>query len=155
MAKTEDELRADFERWARRADGSAWLIVLALIVEAGVVWIFSDHKALSEVISLIAVDLAIALGVYGEIHFANRGKEAAAQLQRISDEKVAEAKTRASAEALSKISPVLLGENSPLKRQCLKVPRGTCVERLQGMFCERGVATPLMLGATLASRSLR
>lgn len=46
--------------------------------------------------------------------------------------------TSLGAEALSKISPVLLGENSPLKRQCLKVPRGTCVEGLQGRFCERG-----------------
>src|ERR1019366_9063253 len=54
-------------------------------------------------------------------------------------------------EALCKISPLLLGENSPPKRQSLKVPRGTCVEGLQGRFCERGAATPLMLGQLWSS----
>src|SRR6266404_4597147 len=95
--KTKDELRSAFERWARREDWSAWLIVGALVVEAFVVWEFADSKSLCETISLIVVDLAIAAGVYGEIHFSNKGKAAAAELQRISDEKVAAADAMAEA----------------------------------------------------------
>jgi hypothetical protein len=103
--KTE-KLQSDFKRWSRREDWSAWLIVAALVVEAAAVWIFSNGKSFCETIAFVVVDLLIAAGVFGEIFFANRGKAAAAELQQISDEKVANAEARAS-EATQKAANAL------------------------------------------------
>jgi hypothetical protein len=96
VAKTEQELRDEFERYSDRENWSAWLIVAALLMEAYAAWYFSTpDKPWYETTFLIAANLLIAAGVYGEIRFGRRADAVGADLQQISDQKVAEANARA------------------------------------------------------------
>src|SRR4051812_27544299 len=95
MAKTEPELRDDFEKYAARESWGAWLIVAALLVEAYSVWQFhTPDKSPVEAIVLVVANLAIAAGVYAEIHFGRKAHKVGAQLQQFSDERVAVAEAR-------------------------------------------------------------
>jgi hypothetical protein len=90
MPKTETELREEFDRYARRESWGAWLIVAALVAEAYSVWQFhTPDKSLVEAIFLAIANLAIAAGVYAEIHFGRKAHDAGASLQQMSDERVA------------------------------------------------------------------
>ncbi|MEA2897900.1 MAG: hypothetical protein QOJ84_3515 [Bradyrhizobium sp.] len=96
MAKTEPELRAEFEKYATRESWGAWLIVAALVAEAYSVWQFhTPDKSSVEAIFLVIANLAIAAGVYAEIHFGRKAESIAASLQQLSDERVAQANERA------------------------------------------------------------
>jgi hypothetical protein len=96
MAKTEKELREDFERYSERENWSAWLIVAALVMEAYAAWYFSTpDRPWYETTFLISANLAIAAGVYGEIRFGRKADAAGEALRQISDQKVAEANARA------------------------------------------------------------
>src|SRR5947209_7432973 len=94
-AKTESELRGECEKYGRRANQSAWTLVLVLVFEAALLWKFSSDKSLLETILFIASDLALAASIYGEIHWERKAHAASAELQRIADENVAEALARA------------------------------------------------------------
>lgn len=91
MDEDEQQLRTTIENYTKRGDRSAFLVIAALVFEAGLAWWFSAGRPFVETCLLVAVDLTIAVGVYGEIHFANAAKAAVAELQRISDERVAAA----------------------------------------------------------------
>jgi hypothetical protein len=96
VVKTEQELRNDIERYAERENWSAWLIVSALIMEAYAGWYFSTpDKPWYETTFLIAANLLIAAGVYGEIRFGRKADTVGKALQQISDEKIAELKRQA------------------------------------------------------------
>jgi hypothetical protein len=91
LAKTEQELKTDFEVSAGRENLSAWAVVLALLFEAVLLWRYSSSKSPAETALFILADLVIAGGVYGEIRFGRRASAAGAELQHISDAKVAAA----------------------------------------------------------------
>jgi hypothetical protein len=96
VAKTEKELREEFHRYSERENWSAWLIVAALFMEAYAAWYFSTpEKPWYETTFLITANLLIAAGVYGEIIFGRKAGAVAANLQQISDLKVAEGDARA------------------------------------------------------------
>jgi hypothetical protein len=96
VAKTEKELREEFERYSARENWSAWLIVAALVMEAYAAWYFSTpDRPWYETTFLIAANLTIAGGVYGEIRFGRKADAVASALQQISDQNVAEANARA------------------------------------------------------------
>jgi hypothetical protein len=93
--KTEAELKSEFEKYAGKETGGAWIIVAALVFEAALLWRYSGGKSSLETALFIISDLGIAAGVYLEIHFGRRAKAVAAELQAISDAKLAEAFDRA------------------------------------------------------------
>jgi hypothetical protein len=94
--KTEPELREEFEKYAERESWGAWLIVAALVAEAYSVWQFhTPDKSLAEAVFLAIANLAIAAGVYVEIHFGRKAHDTAASLQQFSDERVAASDARA------------------------------------------------------------
>jgi hypothetical protein len=96
VAKTEKELRDEFERYSDRENWSAWLIVVALLMEAYAAWYFSTpDKEWYETTFLIAANLAIAAGVYGEIRFGRKADTVGEALQQISDERIAASEARA------------------------------------------------------------
>jgi hypothetical protein len=127
VAKTEQELRSDFDRYSEREHWSAWLIVAALVMEAYAAWYFSTpDRPWYETTFLIAANLAIAAGVYGEIRFGRKADAVGETLQQISNEKVAEANARA-AEASQKVQEAMLA----LAR--LTTPRTLTPERRERM----------------------
>lgn len=86
---------------------SAKVIVGGLIGEVLVLLWFSAERSWLETGLLIITNLVIAVGVFGEDHFAHRAGEVGLRLQQISDEKVAEAGARA-AEAERKAAEATL-----------------------------------------------
>jgi hypothetical protein len=79
-------------RWVRIG---AMSIVGGLIFEVILLLWFSAEKTKWETGLLIVATLIIAAGVWIEDHFAHKAGDAAEKLQRISDEKIAEANARA------------------------------------------------------------
>jgi hypothetical protein len=69
-----------------------WRVYVRTIV---VLLVFSEDKSRWETGLMIVATAVIALGVWGEILFSRKAEEAGDELQRVSDEKVAEALERA------------------------------------------------------------
>jgi hypothetical protein len=69
------------------AEWSNFAVIAGLVVEMIVLWIFSHGKG--ESIFLTIAVLIIGVGVFGEYRFGSRAADAASELQRISDERVA------------------------------------------------------------------
>lgn len=72
-----------------------WAVVAGLLIEVCLAWEYRGHATWMENWGPIFADALIALGVFGEIHFAGRVSKSEKELQRISDEKVADANARA------------------------------------------------------------
>jgi hypothetical protein len=79
----------------RRTRRSAWVIVGGLFAEVLILLWYAPEKTWAETALLIACNLAIAAGVFGEDHFAHLSGEAATRLQQLSDERIAAAEDRA------------------------------------------------------------
>lgn len=90
---SDEELSAELDKLVRIDRRFAWLVVVALIFEAAVVWAYGRDKL--ETFLFILADIAIAAGVYGEIHSGRRMKRIADELSRRSELRVAEANARA------------------------------------------------------------
>ena len=69
------------------AEWSNLAVIAGLAVEMIVLWIFSHGKG--ESISLTIAVLIISIGVFGEYRFGSKAADAATELQRTSDERVA------------------------------------------------------------------
>ena len=80
---------------SRRARWYARAIVGGLLFEVIILLAYSAEKSWHETALLIASALVIAMGVWGEDHHAHEADSANAELQRISEEHVAAAETRA------------------------------------------------------------
>jgi hypothetical protein len=90
---SDEELSAELVKHVRNDRLFSWLVVLALVLEAAVVWVYRRDKL--EASLFILADLAIAAGVYGEIHSGRKEKMISGELDRRSELRVAEANARA------------------------------------------------------------
>ena len=80
------------ERWSKRC---GFAVVAGLVIEVCLAIAYREHKTWIENWAPVIGDILVALGVYGEIHFAGIVKKAEDELRRISEEKVAAANERA------------------------------------------------------------
>lgn len=94
--KTNAELREEISHNETRSEFGAWAIVVGLVIEVILAIAFRSDKSFIENWAPVLADCLIALGVYCEIHFGRKVKTAAEELQRLSDEKIAETEARAS-----------------------------------------------------------
>jgi hypothetical protein len=113
-AKTEDELKREFAKYAGKETGGAWIIVAALVFEAALLWRYSVGKLLLETTLFIIADLGIAAGVYLEIHFGRKAASVAAELQQRSDLRIAELNNE-TARLRKQISPRHLNSEAFIK----------------------------------------
>jgi hypothetical protein len=90
---SDEELNAKLETHVRNDRLFSWLVVLALISEAILTWAFRRENL--EAVSLILANLAIAVGVFGEIHSGRREKMISGELDRRSKLRIAEANENA------------------------------------------------------------
>jgi hypothetical protein len=95
MDETDDELKARFARNTGLAGWLARLIVAGLDLDIVFLLIFSEKKSWKEVACGIFATVVIGLGVWLESIFDEKAHKDAAELQRRSDERVAEANARA------------------------------------------------------------
>jgi hypothetical protein len=86
------------ESWSKKA---GWVVVAGLVMEVCLTAAFREHKYWFENWGPVLADVLVALGVYGEIHFAGKVSQAEEELRRISDEKVSKANERAAAAELA------------------------------------------------------
>jgi hypothetical protein len=105
--KTNAQLREEIFHNETRSEFGAWAVVVGLVIEVILAIAFRSDKSFIENWAPVLADCLIALGVYCEIHFGRRVKTAAEELQRLSDEKIAEAEARA-AEANQKAQEAML-----------------------------------------------
>jgi hypothetical protein len=90
---SDEELNAKLETHVRNDRLFSWLVVLALISEAILTWAFRRENL--EAVSLILANLAIAVGVFGEIHSGRKEKMISGELDRRSKLRIAEANENA------------------------------------------------------------
>jgi hypothetical protein len=76
-------------------------VVAGLVAEAGIALLAG--KPLGDAITAVLTNGAIALGVYGEIHFGRKATAAREELQRRSGEKIAEFNRAAEADRLARL----------------------------------------------------
>jgi len=95
MSKTDEQLRRVISASEFRSELGAWAIVIGLILEIGLALAFPEKKSFIENWGPVGATGLIALGVYAEIHFGRRTSAAHSELQRRSEERVAEANASA------------------------------------------------------------
>jgi hypothetical protein len=105
--KTNAELGEEISRNETRSEFGAWVIMVGLVIEVILAIAFRSNKSFIENWAPVLADCLIPLGVYCEIHFGRRVKTAAEELQRLSDETIAEATAQA-AEANARASEAQL-----------------------------------------------
>jgi hypothetical protein len=71
------------------------MVVAGLALETGVAAFFPGSRSWLEIFLSVAADALVAIGVFGEIFFSHKAREAGDDLQRESDERVAAAEARA------------------------------------------------------------
>jgi hypothetical protein len=91
LNKSQDELKQEYHSGHFKARIFAFAVIAGLAAEIANALIFSSGKSVYETGLTILCDLLIIGGIYGEIFFGNKSQEAGDELQRISDERVAEA----------------------------------------------------------------
>jgi hypothetical protein len=97
MSKTDDQIKSEIEDNESRAEWGAWAVVAGLVIEIVLalgVSLGMDKKGLENWGTVIA-DCLIVLGVYCEIHFGRKASAGNVELRRRSEDKVAEANSRA------------------------------------------------------------
>ena len=97
MSKTDDQIKSEIEDNESRAEWGAWAVVAGLVIEivlALSVSLGMDKKWLENWGTVFA-DCLIVLGVYCEIHFGRKASAGNVELRRRSEQKVAEANSRA------------------------------------------------------------
>jgi len=119
MKKIDSALKRDFSESHKWERASAWTIVAGLVAEILVLLFFADVKHGWETFLMICATVIIAFGVTGEIHFSRKAEMVGEELQRISDEKVAEANERATV--------------AQLELQRLKTPRSLSIDNMNAL----------------------
>jgi|SRR5581483_1503859 len=95
MPKTDDTLREDKSVFSMLEEWGAWAVAAGVIVEVIHAWIFREGKSPWEWLTPVVASGLIALGVIVEIVCARKAVEASDELDRRSNERVAEANARA------------------------------------------------------------
>ncbi len=104
-----------------RSHKCGWMVIAGLIIEVILAIVFRKDSWWLEVWSPVFADFLVALGVFGEIHFASEASKDEDKLQRESEEKVAELNTRAKEAEERSIQ-------AQLELEKFKVPRSISVE---------------------------
>jgi hypothetical protein len=91
MAKSEEDFRASLELNAIRDGWSERFLLGGLFLEVVLLLLFSRDKSWCETASVIFANLLVFAGVSGEAYFGGKAKDAAKELDRLSQERVAEA----------------------------------------------------------------
>jgi hypothetical protein len=84
-----------FDAANANAEWSTLIVAVGIVVEVAVLFIFSKEMSTREKALLIFANILVVGGVGGEYIFGKRASDAASQLQRISDERVATLNDRA------------------------------------------------------------
>lgn len=137
-----DSLKQSFLRNSQWANLSGWAIVAGLVFEVIVLLWFSKDRSWLETGALIIANLIIAAGVGLEIHFGHRVGAASMDLQRISDEKIAEAEARA-AEANQK------AQEASLELARFRAPRMLTREQMDRVSDQVKEFAPLIFDAAV------
>src|SRR5579864_8354720 len=95
MKRTESQPEAGIALNENLSKYCGWAVVAGLVIEVALAVIYRGHTSWIENWAPVFADALIALGVFGEIHFAGKVSKSEDELRRISDEKVAEALARA------------------------------------------------------------
>ena len=95
MNDNENHLTASISVNENLSKYCGWAVVAGLIVDVYLAWEYQGHSTWIENWGPVFANVLIALGVFGEIHFAGRVSKSEEELRRKSDEKVAEANARA------------------------------------------------------------
>jgi hypothetical protein len=95
MANKELMLREDVEIFDMLERYAGWLVVAGLIIEFSYAFWFREGVSFFERWGPTIANGAVGGGVWLEIHFAGRAKEATSELDRLSAEKVSAANERA------------------------------------------------------------
>jgi hypothetical protein len=90
------------------SDWSTIAVFAALLLEIIIIFAFSKDRPRSETILSLICGLILAIGVYGEYRFGSRAALGNAELQNISDQKVAELNRQANALEQANILKVML-----------------------------------------------
>lgn len=150
MTEKED-LKSIFENNRRWAEWSAKAIVIGLALDIVVLLLFSANKSFWEIVSGIFATLVIAAGVLAEIHFDGKAGDSASELQRVSDEKIAESNAIAE-EARARANQLALDLDreraARLPRTINQEQRTKLVELLSPDFITKGkvIVNPAMDG---------
>lgn len=103
MSKTENQLEGESALWETRAKCCGWSVIAGLVLEVILTWAFPAHEpketnwylAFIEIFGPVFADGLVAAGVWGEIFCSGKVRKIEGELRRISNDKVAAAKTRA------------------------------------------------------------
>jgi len=95
QSKPESELRSEIERFSRSEFVFLVVLVAALITESILGWSFTEHRDSWFNIALLGLGCVVAVCCGGEYWYAHRSEAVQSELDRRSDEKVAEANARA------------------------------------------------------------
>ena len=119
------DLKDIFENNRRWAEWSAKVVVAGLALDIVVLLLFSANKSWLETTSGIFATFVIAAGVWAEIHFDGKSGDAATELQRISDEKIAESNAIAET-ARERANQLALDLD---RERAARLPRGISAEQ--------------------------
>jgi hypothetical protein len=97
MSDTDIQPKSGIATNENRSKICGWAVFAGLVIEVALAAAYRGHATLIENWAPVFADMLVALGVYGEIHFAGRVSKAEEKLRRKSEEKVATANERASA----------------------------------------------------------
>jgi hypothetical protein len=93
---TNDELRESIESCERAAEQGGIAVIIGLVIEVALAACHPPFDSFAGIWGAVIADSLVALGVAGEVLFSRMGSARQRELQRRSDEKVAEAEARAS-----------------------------------------------------------
>lgn len=95
-ARKLEAAKRSFASNTRRVGRYGRILLWALIIEVFLPIIFREHTSLIETVIGVACAFAVAIGVWGEIHFGEKAEEAAGELKDEADRQVAEAARKSS-----------------------------------------------------------
>lgn len=95
QSRSDSELRSEFEKFSRSEFVFLGGLVAALVTESILGWSFTDHRDSWFNIALLGLGIVVALCCAGEYWSAHRSDAIRSELDRRSEEKVAEAMERA------------------------------------------------------------
>jgi len=95
MPGSAKEPKAQLDRYSSLEDWSGYVLLVGLVLETAILFIFSDGKSRLQIALEAVAYIAVFGGVFGEIMFAARARGISEQLSNAAAQQVAEANARA------------------------------------------------------------